>query len=345
MHSMVSNVVQNQKTVFGLLGLFFFTYFFTMDTILYVKFQAVELWKEKKVDGDIWSPFKPLSAKIIMSDHVTHYILTPMSEYFNHITKFSEIFYFITPNMISFTHLFVGFLSAKFVYSESLHNRRIGVLLFEFRIFLDAFDGTVYRARAGTTVYSSNHSNLGFWIDSVCDTASGFMLCFAILFYFWWKWNPSKEDPSLPWVQENDSSKLANEKHTTEKIVTKPSKRFIFMRCLVYGLTVGFSSGFWDTVVGKCDAVFMKELSTPELQELQSTALHSNTTWVIMWLWRVLSGQALLQMVLVALFIDKEWDFLRIFQYVGFVIVGLLVLVSEFHIHHIRQMLGIPNET
>ena len=265
MHSLVSTVVQNQKTVFGILGVFFFTYFFTMDTILYVRYQAVDLWKEKKEDGAIWSPFKPLSPKILMSDHMTHYILTPVSEYFNYITKFSEIFYFITPNMISFSHLFVGFLSAKFVYSESLHNRRIGVLLFEFRILLDAFDGTVYRARIGTTVYTSNHSNLGFWIDSVCDTTSGFMLCFAILFYFWWKWHPVKEDPGLPWVQENDTKTLANEKHI-ERTIVKPSQRFIFMRCLVYGLTVGFASAFWDSIVGKFDEVFLKELQTPELQ-------------------------------------------------------------------------------
>ena len=266
MHQLVAQVVQNQKTVFGIIGLFLCTYFFTMDTILYVKFQAVELWKEKKVDGAIWSPFHPLSPKIIMSDHVTHYILTPMSEYFNHITRFSDIFYFITPNMISFSHLLVGFIAARFfVYSESLHNRRIGVLLFEFRILLDGFDGTVYRARAGTNLYTSNHSNLGFWIDSTCDTIAGFFLCFAILFYFWWKWNPSKEDPGLPWVQEKDSTKIANEKHI-ERTIIKPSKRFIFIRCLCYGATVGISSAFWDSLVGKCDEVFLKELPTAELQ-------------------------------------------------------------------------------
>ena len=85
-----------------------------------------------------------------MNDHTSQYVTAPAVEYFDSITRFSTIFYFITPNMISFFHLFLAFVSARFVSSESLHTRRIGVLIFEFRTMLDALDGVVYRSHSNT---------------------------------------------------------------------------------------------------------------------------------------------------------------------------------------------------
>lgn len=243
-----------------------------MDSILYRTLQSVDLINEKKDPGESWSPFHPLSVKLIMTDPTTHYIITPVSEHFDEITKFSKIFYFITPNMITFTHLVLSFVAARFVFSESLQSRRIAVLVFELKILLDAFDGTVYRSRAVDKMYSSHHSNFGFWFDSVCDTIGAAAISFGALFCLWWKCPPRKDmtssvSTSLPWTANEKSDSNLN--LVTEEPINRSnlgySKRFIFFRCLCFGMQMGLSSGMWDQVTQQYESVFMVKMGTPEL--------------------------------------------------------------------------------
>lgn len=336
-------LAHNQQTLIWSFAWCMISYFFIMDCILFSTFLSVDLVNEKKVVGTDWSPFHPLSVKLLMTDHTTHYVITPLSEYFDKITKFSKIFYFITPNMITITHLIVGFVAAKFVFSDSLHSRRIGVILYEFRSFLDAFDGTVYRSRAANKLYVSDHNNLGFWVDSFCDTLSGFFLCFAVLFALYWKIPPQQEAAVLPWTSDDDVKHQKNGGFSIETHTTRStggySKMFIFWRTLCFGMILGLSSSMWDQTLLKYNEVFMTKFEQVEQTALQSQELHSASTWTIIWLWRVLEGQALLQMICVAIFIDKIWEFLTFIQYLGFVVVGLLVIVSNYHAYHIKQML------
>ena len=75
-------------------------------------------------------------------------------------------FSFITPNMISIFHLCVGFMAGKFMSSSDLMDRRIGVAVYFFRTWLDAFDGTVHRLVFQGTVFSI--CPLGLMEDIVC---------------------------------------------------------------------------------------------------------------------------------------------------------------------------------
>lgn len=85
-----------------------------------------------------------------MNDHTSQYIVSPAAEYFDAFTHFSTMFYFITPNMISFFHLALAFVASRFVANESLYYRRIGVLMYEVRTFLDTMDGVVFRSHTHT---------------------------------------------------------------------------------------------------------------------------------------------------------------------------------------------------
>lgn len=261
----------NQRALLLCLIAIWLSYYVIMDAILYSTLQSVpDFIHEKKVPGTMWSPFRPLSVKLIMQDPTTHYVLTPLSEYFNEITRFSDVFYFITPNMITFTHLTLSFVSAKFIVSDSLKSRRIGVLIYELRSWLDAFDGTVFRARAANKKYTSHHSELGFWIDSTSDTIGGFALSFAVLFYFYWKCPPKKELSPLPWTIEEKNGKNGNrnecngEKHDV-KSYKYYTKKFIFWVCFCFGAQVGLASAMWDQTNWKLTDIFNTELSTPEL--------------------------------------------------------------------------------
>lgn len=258
----------NQRTMLLCLIAVWLSYYIVMDVILFSTLQSVpDFINEKKVPGKMWSPFRPLSVKLIMQDPTTHYVLTPLSEYFNEFTRFSDVFYFITPNMITFTHLTLSFVSAKFIVSDSLKSRRIGVLIYELRSFLDAFDGTVFRAHAANKRYESHHSELGFWVDSVSDTIGGFALSFAVLFCLYWKTPPKKELSLLPWAMEEKNGvrkDVAVEKHDirTYKYYTK---KFIFWVCLCFGLQVGLASAMWDQTMWKLTDIFNTKLDNPEL--------------------------------------------------------------------------------
>lgn len=64
-----------------------------------------------------------------------------------HLLHISDKLLFITPDMISLSHVAIAALGARLVISESLTQRRIGVVLFELRSMLDSYDGMVARAR------------------------------------------------------------------------------------------------------------------------------------------------------------------------------------------------------
>ncbi|XP_052246373.1 ceramide phosphoethanolamine synthase-like isoform X2 [Dreissena polymorpha] len=347
METCCSGLSPNQRHCVLLLVVTVVSYYLIMDATLYHTLQGVDLVNEKKVPGQSWSPFRPLSVKLIMQDPTTHYVITPLSELFNDFTHFSEVFYFITPNMITFTHVFLSFVAAKFIVSESLKNRRIGVLIFEIRTFLDALDGAVYRARAANKTYESHHSEIGFWIDSTSDTIGGIALMFGILFFLWWKQPPRKEVGPLPWTNDDKNGnhiETSSEKHDTRthKYYTK---KFIFWRCFCYGLLIGIASAIWDQTMWSYNDIFMTPAKSPDVATLQSQALHSSSTFAVWWAWRMLEGQALIHYMLLAILCDSIWEFLRFVQYLGFVILGILIFFSYYHVSSLRQFLLVQSDS
>ena len=268
-----------EKSILIGTAVFLFLYFVMMDIFLYQRFMRVNLVDEKLKNGEMLTVFRPLSVKMIMNDHVTHYLATPLSEALCYYTNFGVNFYYITPNVISFTHLCLGLLSARFVFSESLYRRRIGIVLYEVRSFLDAFDGTVYRSHANDKAYKSDHSNFGYWVDVVSDTLSGFALCFGILFCFWWKCPPRKSQSTSTIYHDSSNKWKINGSHTTidlpEVKVNRRhddyTKRYIFWRVFCFGLFWGLASSFWDQLVINYHHVFTTK---PGAEHAVSTSLN-----------------------------------------------------------------------
>ena len=77
---------------------------------------------------------------LFLLDHSNHYIYYPLGSWIDSdILHISEKLTFITPDMISLSHVMVAAFGAKFLASELLLHRRLGVLLFELRSFLGNF--------------------------------------------------------------------------------------------------------------------------------------------------------------------------------------------------------------
>ena len=156
--------------IFLVLLLAIVIYFAWMDVALYYKLQShpenlllTQNYQEFKIPSktnsttpkigitpkmEAFDPFNPLSLKLLMLDHANHYVYYPLGSFLDlDVLKISEKLTFITPDMISFSHVMVGALAGKFLSSEMLNQRRIGVLFFEVRSFLDSLDGLVARSR------------------------------------------------------------------------------------------------------------------------------------------------------------------------------------------------------
>lgn len=130
------------------------------------------------------SMFSPLPVKKIMMAEATHFIRSPLAELVESTFKFSEIFPFVTPNMISFFHNVLSIVSIRFLSHDILFWRQFGVCLFQFRNFLDSFDGVIYRAHAKKTEYKSHYGSLGYFVDAISDTLGGICLVIAMYIYF-----------------------------------------------------------------------------------------------------------------------------------------------------------------
>lgn len=103
-----------------------------------------------------------------MLDHTNHYIFAPLATLFDDLVGFSRT-NLITPNMISFFHVLVAILAGRMVASDSISYRRFGVVLFQFRTFLDDLDGHVARAKKNIRGERSEIGTTGYYVDGICD--------------------------------------------------------------------------------------------------------------------------------------------------------------------------------
>ncbi|KAL3880703.1 hypothetical protein ACJMK2_032923 [Sinanodonta woodiana] len=356
MSNLTMNIACNGKYAIIIFLSILLSFFVIMDIHLYYSLQSTTLVGQKRIGNQYFSPFEPLSVKLLLTDPVNHYIFTPLAEYFDDVTQFSKVFYFITPNMISFTHLVLAFVAGKFVSSESLGHRRLGVVIYHFRNWLDDLDGVVYRSHSQTKGnYRSNKSNLGYYIDIYSDIIGGFALSFGILFYLW-KCPPSrfnhnvlplKSPEAIPQNPERQNGSPVRKSFPfnfltgTERPSGGLTRKYIFWKVFCFGFTLIIAAGTWDKVVERYTYVFQNEFTDPKITALQTEALHSVWTWIIIWIWRGIEGQALLQMVLLSVFIDRVWEFFNVMQYLGICLVIILNIVSEIHIRQVCHMLGI----
>jgi hypothetical protein len=156
-------LLKTKKILIAFILLIF--YFVIMDIILFNKLQHRQKNVQSSEQNGSYSKkvsiFTNISVKKIMIAEATHFIRSPLSEFIEFNLHFSEIFPFINANMISLFHCFLSVVSIRFLINDSLFWRQIGVAIFQFRNFLDSFDGTIFRAHAHKNVYKSNYGSFG----------------------------------------------------------------------------------------------------------------------------------------------------------------------------------------
>lgn len=280
------------------------------------------------------NPLCDVTVKALMLDHTNHYLFAPMATIFDSIVGFSQSSW-ITPNMISFFHVFVAILSGKLIASDSLGYRRIGVVLFQIRTFLDDLDGHVARARKHIRGERSEIGTSGYYIDGICDGLGCIALMIGIFAHL--KNNPPRRGYTqlqsiIPITdsKNNESGVIYKVKVTTKKVVRK---------VLCFSGQLLLSSTAWNRYIALYQDMLERNDVTPTQYLRQNFIFKSNHFFCIAWLWRIFNPHALLHCILLGIFCDKMWEFLRMIQYVGYVAILVTVCTTEMHVLEVQKFI------
>lgn len=281
------------------------------------------------------NPLCHVTVKAILLDHTNHYLFAPLATIFDNIIGFSRS-KFITANMISYFHVFVAFTAARFIASDSLCYRRIGVVLFQFRTFLDDLDGHVARAKKNIRGERSEVGTAGYYIDGLCDGLGCIALMIGITFFL--KNNPPRRGYTqlqavIP-MQDIKTSDYGGVIYKV-KITTKKVAR----KVLCFSGQLLLSSTAWNRYIALYQDMLERNNVTQSQFLKQNFIFKSNWFFSVAWLWRVFNVHSLLHCILLSIFCDKLWDFLRMIQYSGFIILLVIICATEMHILEVHNFI------
>jgi len=174
----------------------------------------------------------------------------------------------------------------KFISSEALPRRQIGVLIFQFRIFLDVFDGVVFRAQTSNKRYKSYYGDVGYYVDAFSDVLGGACLIIGCLLYFY-KQRPfrsittrsnvcpsssasdggSEETDLMILNLEDDQSSPHSHSPTNETTNHfLETKETIFITLLFFSIRYSLAAIFWDRNVHAYEDLLDSRANTPQQQ-------------------------------------------------------------------------------
>ncbi|KAG8223590.1 hypothetical protein J437_LFUL004110 [Ladona fulva] len=288
--------------------------------------------------------------QIFMVSTVIYFIWMDVAFYHKiQVTNFSETFYFITPNMISVSHVIISLFAIRFFGSSRLSLRQVGFLLYQVRLFLDALDGTVARARAHHSLSYLDMNSSGFILDGVCDAIGAAAFYFGAFIFLC-----SNSAPSLVRLKNRDGQVLlplintfkgCNERGSgLDSSLNITNTNVLHLRQVIIviicsGLQMLLGSIFWNQTLGDYHSLLETEVPTQEQKVLQIEIFKSSALWIICWFWKICNPQALLEIIILFVFIDKLWELLCWMQYTGFVILFVLTTITNAHIHYSKSLI------
>lgn len=72
-------------------------------------------------------------------------------------------------------------------------------------------------------------------------------------------------------------------------------------------------------------------ITLQELYARQTNVFQSGSFWAVVIAWRIVNFHAAMDYLLLAIFIDRIWEYRRVVRWLGYAVVLLLVYFTEFH--------------
>lgn len=284
------------------------------------------------------------TVKALMVDHINHYIYGPLCAIVDLGLGISDNMLLITPNMISFFHVFIALIGAKLLTCPSLASRRVGVVLFQIRMFLDDLDGHVARERKHIKGERSEVGTMGYWVDGICDLLGVIAMMIGIILYL--RNNPPRRGykgtpvSTLPYHQlkEINSTEDIEKAHSSDNGISYKTKVTFTRIVQVIGLFSGqmlLSSLAWNRYID----IYQDLLENCTEYDVfrRESMFKSGKFFFASAIWRIANPHSYLHVLSLAIFCDKTWCFLKAVHYIGYL--GLVVAVgtSEYLIDNIRS--------
>ncbi|XP_014211341.1 ceramide phosphoethanolamine synthase-like [Copidosoma floridanum] len=315
----------------------FCCYILFMDYLLYNRIQDYSIRPVKseknyksKVPCDI-NPICVVTVKALMLDYPNLYILSPLAGIIDRILGISSSWLWITPNMISGFHVVVAVLAGYFVSSSSLSDRRLGVIMFEFRTWLDDLDGHVARRRKHITGERSDVGSAGYWVDGICDGLGSIALIVGVFFFL--KKNPPRRGyEKLRRIYPCVESQEVN----TEIIYKRLRFRALVRNILLVTGHLLIASIGWNRYISLYQDLLETDdnslaITKDELYTRQSEIMRSGFFWVVTVTWRLINFHTAVDYLLLAIFFDRLWEYMKVLRWLGYVIPLIVVYITEFH--------------
>lgn len=312
-------------------------YFIIMDILLYfrVKNYRVRTMTDVPYRSTIPCDFNPLctvTVKGLMLDHPNHFLLSPLAALFDRLLGISRSWTWLTPNSISGSHVLIAVLAGKCVSSDSLMQRRLGVILFQVRTWLDDLDGHVARQRANISGERSDVGSSGYFVDGFCD-ALGCVALIIGLYYFLARALPRRGGYDKLQVLPLSSFVL----DTTYVSSLNASTRNSALRnvLLVIGHLI-VASAAWNRYIWLYQDLLDLDIDSTSINSeflhvRQTTVFRSNSFSVIAFLWKMFNFHAAMDYLLLAIFFDRVWEYIRLSRWSSYVLIFLLIYLTEFH--------------
>lgn len=278
------------------------------------------------------NPFCVVTVKGLMLDYLNFYILGPLAALIDKIIKLSQ-WKWLSPNYISILHVFVAIGAGKLISSNSLQQRRLGVLVFQTRSWLDDLDGFVARERKHITGEHSDVGTSGYYMDALCDSLGTIALLLGILYYL--KTNvPSRGEyvrlqPHVISIEDAPEGSCVTQKK-------KVRQRCVLPTVLLISGTLVTSSIAWNRYIALYQNLLESDnanlaIGLDEIYKRQTDIFRSNSFRIIATFWRIINPHALTDYILVAIFIDYLWEYLHYVRWIIYVIIFVLAYFSDFH--------------
>lgn len=228
-----------------------FIYFIWMDIALFVNLQR---WSPPPIEStstslrttttrnatiklvntkiDPFTVFNPLTVKLVMIDHMTHYVHDIVARFLVDFMGLAAMFPWMSANIVSFLGVVSALIGSYLMVSDHLMYRQVGALLFECRNIADSLDGVFARARKREyaqlmasqnikveepTFASGAYGSFGYNVDVIADIIGGAFFVAAI-FYRFSKRPPRSDSKSqsqraMRSLDQNNNNKM-NSKYT-----------------------------------------------------------------------------------------------------------------------------------
>ncbi|XP_011637660.2 ceramide phosphoethanolamine synthase [Pogonomyrmex barbatus] len=332
--------------------LVFLMYFVGMDLLLYFRVQDYDVRPRSNGTHAYYSPIScdlnpicTVTVKAMTLDHPNHYILSPLASLVDYLLDISNSWTWLTPNSISVSHVMVAVIGARYVTRSSLFHRRVGVVLFQVRAWLDNLDGHVARTRLNVKGERSDVGSVGYLVDGLCDGLGCIALTVAVFFFLrrnnvnrraGYERLPVRTLSSLS-SSPSSSTTLSLPSYSAVLSTSMPWKSPLYSMLMV-GLHLSLTSIAWNRYIfvyqdllesDRTDA--SSTIDRQDLYDRQTVVFRSPSFWAVALAWKIFNFHAMMDYMLLAIFLDRIWEYVRLawWQLPAFLLP--LIFVSELH--------------